>query len=569
MFNSIRQYLKQRYCKTSRYDVLFNRSLLGICIIDNNCNIKEINNTLCQLLQIDPIQSIGTSLRQYVKHSPDWCQLKRRMINNKSEVVDQIQLVDTNGNTLTAIVGLSPINHQFIVTIVDITKQIEDEETIYHLAYYDTLTGLPNRFHFNERAQDIVETAAANNTQFAVFIIDVDNFKRINDTLGHHVGDQLLQQFAVRLGNAVSQSCSSKYCGHNFAARLGGDEFVVLVENVLDITHAQHVAETIYDQFDAPLLLDHQNYFVKLSLGIGMYPHDGNDISSLLKSADLALYAAKNRGKNQYFFHEASMSSRLEQIVYYEKAIKYFITSQDFDLAIQPIMCCSTHKIVGGEILFRGNSTKFKDINLQKLITIAEDSGDIVALGKQILYNSCKRGISCIEADPTIVLSVNCSIRELEDFDFVNDFKRTLEITQFPAKNIAIEATESVFMSKFKQNVNKLKQIKKLGVGISIDDFGKGYSSMSYLRYLPANKLKIDREFITDIETDTKSQEIIKGITLMGQTLDMKICVEGVENRQQLDLLKQSGVDQIQGYFLGPPTTFDNFKQLLEKQKCQ
>ena len=572
MLNKWFNLFKQCICKTTRYDVLFNHSVLGICVVDKNYNIIDINDNMCRMLQYQPEDLIDTNLKLYTTCPHLWDEIKPTLFSNvvyNNNTTQQIEFQTCDGTDIPTIVGISRINYnQFIITVVDITKQKEDEETIYHLAYYDTLTGLPNRLHFNERVENIIQHAQDTSTQFAVFLVDLDNFKRINDTMGHHTGDQVLKEIAIRLNDVVTHHCSiSSEIGDCFAARLGGDEFVLIVENIVDIDKAQMIAETIYDQFDQPISIEQHKYFAKLSLGIGIYPHDGDTISLLLKSADLALYTAKHRGKNQYFFHEASMSSRLEQLIYYEQAINYFIKSQDFQLAIQPIMCCDTHQIIGGEILFRGNQQKYQNIKLQKLISIAESNNDIVALGKQILYNGCKIGYSCVQIDPSIVLSINVSIRELEDFSFINDIKRTLELTNFPPQNLAIEVTESLFMSNFKNNVNKLNQLKQMGIHISIDDFGKGYSSMSYLRYLPDDKLKIDREFIRDLDNDAKSQEIIKGITLMGKALNMTVCVEGVETRQQYDIIRQLDVDQIQGYFMGPPVASDNFFQLLERQK--
>lgn len=453
-----------------------------------------------------------------------------------------------------------------LVALRDITSRKEDEQTIYQLAYYDTLTGLPNRLHFNEHSKKVIERARKEKWRFAFFLVDLDDFKRVNDTFGHYYGDSLLKEIAIRLQDVINDGYTDKEQCRGFASRLGGDEFVLIVEQLNDAREAESFAENIFSQFDEPIIIEDQEVFVKLSLGIGLYPHDGSSVSSLLKSADLALYAAKEKGKNQYHFHEASMNTHMVEYFQYESALRYFIDTQDFTVHYQPVINVSDGSICGAEALFRGNTLKYSDMHLDRMITIAEESGMIIPLGKIILLHACTDCVEWIKQKKDVVLSVNASIRELNEPDFTDHVAWVLKETGLPPQNLAIEVTESLFMINYNENVRKLKKLKEMGVRVSIDDFGKGYSSMSYLRQLPADKLKVDKEFVDHIVDDKKSEEIVKGITLMAQTLGMVVCVEGVETDEQFKILREIKVDQVQGYLTGRPIPAEQFIAMMEQE---
>lgn len=451
-----------------------------------------------------------------------------------------------------------------VATINDITKRKQHEQLINQLAYFDSLTGIPNRLNFNNHVKDLVISADSASDKFAVFLIDLDDFKKVNDTLGHHAGDEVLKEFVKRINVIMKQRCDDKHACGCFAARLGGDEFVMVTNVIHDEHHVHELAQQIFNEFKKPFEYDEQDIDINLSVGIGIYPEDGDTMSVLLKSADLALYAAKDKGKNTYMLHDDSMNTRIEKRLQYEKAIDYFIETKDFYVHYQPIVDSSTQKILGCEALFRCNKKKFPHIFLGELIEVAEENLSIDPLGMLIFNRALQQMKPIIDVNPEFVLSINVSVIQLEKDDFVGDILYMVESIGVNPKNIAIEVTESLFMNNSVENIHKLKILKSVGFHLSIDDFGKGYSSMSYLRRLPIDKIKIDKEFIDFIAEDQKALEIVKGIVSMSDTLKITTLAEGVETEAQLKLLTSIGTTQIQGYYTGKPMEISSFNELMK-----
>lgn len=546
----------------------------AILICDNHGRIIKANDQSADLLGYTNKEIIGMPVEElmparfrehHVKlRDSFFAEPKARPMGQGRELV----VLTKDGNEIPVEIALGHTTNgdtRVLIVLRDITLRREDEQTIYQLAYYDTLTGLPNRLHFNEHVKKVIERAREQKWRFAFFLVDLDDFKRINDTLGHYAGDELLKEIAVRLQHVIELRCEDENECQCFAARLGGDEFVLIIERLRDARQAEDVAELIFSQFDTPVIVEDQEIYVKLSVGIGLYPHDGSSPSSLLKSADLALYTAKEKGKNQFHFHEASMNAQVVEYFQYESALRYFIDTNDFEVHYQPIVSVKDGSICGAEALFRGNRLKYSNLRLDRTITIAEDSGMIVSLGRNILRRACEDCVECIRGGYNAVISVNISIRELNEPDFIENLSRTLEETGLPPSNLAIEVTESLFMVNYNENIRKLKKLKEMGIFLSIDDFGKGYSSMSYLRRLPADKLKIDKEFIDHIAVDVKSEEIVRGITMMAQTLGMVVCAEGVETDEQFKVLREVGVDQVQGYLTGRPVPANELINMMKE----
>lgn len=452
-----------------------------------------------------------------------------------------------------------------IVLLHDITERKQQEAKINHLAYHDALTDLPNRIKFYEHAKHSIERARKNDWNTAFFILDIDDFKRINDTQGYHIGDEILKKVAAFLKGAVIDHCNNEIECCCFTARLGGDEFALLLERIVDVDDLHKIAKQLFQGFEKPLYVGGTNVKVNISVGISMMPQHGMTTSTLLKAADLALLAAQRAGKNQFFIHDKSMTTKVEEFVRYENAIKDFIETDNFEVHFQPIVDTKSDLPVGAETLFRGNKDKYGHLDLAFLIDVAEDTNLIVDLGKLIFHRACEECLRCEMLGPDRVVSVNASIRQLEDPGFVDMCIHTMEVVGIEPKNMGIEVTETMLMKQQSNIVAKLEVLRDYGVQVFIDDFGKGYSSMNHLRYLPADKLKADIDFIRDIEGDAKTIAIMKSIVELAHALDLLVCAEGVETEEQLKTLKKLGVDQVQGYYVGMPMTVDEFHKKYEE----
>lgn len=481
------------------------------------------------------------------------------------------QFVTSDGDVRDCLVTSSRVkSREYVIThVFDITERKEAEETIYHLAYYDIMTGLPNRTHFAEHAEHVFERARRDEQRATLLLVDLDNFKNLNDSNGHEFGDKILSAASEKFAELTSEYCRAankdEQCSC-FCARLGGDEFVFLCQNISDAAEAEKLAQRLHEKFAKPFIIDQQYAHITLSIGIALFPYDGSTVSSLLKAADLALYKAKDIGRGNYCFHESSQSTRIEQYLEQERALRYFIDTNDFQVHYQPLIRISDGAVLGAEALFRADENRYKNLDISRIMEIAEDTNLIVQLGKQILCKACEQcKIIRQQLLPNFKIAVNVSTRQLQDQQFIDMVQYTLATYQLPPQALEIEVTETSFFSNFDVGLEKIKRLRELGVGISIDDFGRGYSSMTYIRHIPATTMKIDKEFLDDIATDQKSKEIVKGLNKMAKTLGMLSCAEGVETEQQLNVLSQLGVDVAQGYLLGKPSTPEQLHQLLEK----
>jgi len=448
---------------------------------------------------------------------------------------------------------------QAIVLLYDITERKKAERKIRHLAYHDVLTDLPNRVKFYEHAKHSIERARKNDWNIAFFIVDIDDFKRINDTLGFHVGDEILKKAAHLLRNVISDHCNNEMDCCCFSARLGGDEFALLLERIKDVDDLHKIAKELFHLFEQPMYIINTNVKISISVGISMMPQHGLTTSTLLKAADLALVTAQRAGKNQFFIHDKSMATKVDEFIRYNDAIKGFIEKENFEVHFQPVVNAKTMLPLGAETLFRGNEKEHGKLDLEFLIDVAEDTGLIVDLGAKIFKRACVECLRCEMLGPERIVSVNASIRQLEDPGFVDMCIHTMEELGVQPHNMAIEVTETMMMLKQTNIVAKLEVLKDYGVKIFIDDFGKGYSSYSQIRHLPADKLKLDMSFVKDVASDSKTAAIVKGIIDMAHALDLRVCAEGVESEDQLITLKSLDVDQVQGYYIGEPMSIDDF----------
>lgn len=453
-------------------------------------------------------------------------------------------------------------NHRcFVASILDITERVERDNIIYNLAYFDQMTGLPNREHFVKQATVLLDRAKRRDWKTAFFTINVDDLKRINDTFGNKFGDEVLKRVAHYIDSYVKTRCllEDDDC-KCFCSRLGGDEFAVIVENVHSIDEADELTFDLFDMFNEPIDIDGREVSVTVSAGISMYPSDGDSVDRLMTASNLALRMAKSYGKNQHFFHNKSIRTKFEELMRYENLIRRMIDEETLDVHFQPIYSLTEDKVIGAEALLRTDDDVYGPLDLGEVITVAEETGLIVELGELVFRRACEECKRCDELGPKRIVSVNVSLRQVQDPEFVDMFDYIMQNVGVHPHNIALEVTESVMMESGVAVAEKLRKLQDKGVHVFIDDFGKGYSSMNHLRKLPANKLKIDKEFIDDLEFDSVSVEIVKGINNLAHSLDLLTCAEGVETETQKKILTQLGVDQIQGYLIGKPVAAGTFK---------
>ncbi len=436
-------------------------------------------------------------------------------------------------------------------------KRQHEEAQLHKAAYHDALTGLPNRAMFSEQFERTLNRAQRNGTGMALMFIDLDRFKDINDAQGHETGDRILECVAAAMTHNTRKS--------DLIARFGGDEFMLLIDDIQDVYEISLIADKMLAAIAEPVILDQRKYALTASIGISLFPSDGTNQKMLLQRADTAMYEAKARGRNGYCFYAPALTELVDERLELEVALRNGIQQHEFKLHYQPIYASSSGKIDTVEVLARWDSPTLGAIEPSKFIPIAEESGIIKALGLQILEIACKQCMDWWNAGlPQFRLAVNVSAGQL-DGCFYGHLKRILAETGFPSERLEIEVTESMIMSSQEFAIVELYNIRKLNIGVSMDDFGTGHSSLAQLKRLPITKLKIDRSFVSDIPEDPNDMIIARTIIAMGQSLGLQVVAEGVTTPEQQSFLIEEGCDLLQGFLLNKPMTANNFQHLLEQ----
>lgn len=438
----------------------------------------------------------------------------------------------------------------------DISEQKRADARIQHLATHDGLTGLPNRVMYNQMLSVAVQSALRYGGSFAVLFIDLDRFKFINDTLGHEAGDQLLKEISTRFRQTLRAS--------DIVARLGGDEFVVLVPQVHEKKEIAVIARKIVDAAIAPFLLQGQECRVTASVGIAIFPDDAQDELTLTKSADIAMYAAKEAGKNNYQFFSAQVRSYALERMALETNLRQALERNEFTVYYQAKRDLASGAISGVEALLRWQNPELGTISPAQFIPIAEETGMIVPIGKWVLRTACRQNMAWLrEGLPPVCMAVNLSVRQFTDDHLLLDIAAILEETGMDPRLLELEITEGLVMRDPAKAVTLLAAIKKMGVRLAIDDFGTGYSSLAQLKNFPIDTLKVDRSFIREVATNASDKAITEAIIAMGKTLCMTVIAEGVETEEQEDFLRQNSCDQMQGYYFSKAVLPEEFATLL------
>ena len=444
-----------------------------------------------------------------------------------------------------------------VANVQDITERTKWEKRLVYQANYDQLTGLFNRHYMQSYMHSVFNRAQRYRKKVALIFMDLDNFKHINDTLGHKAGDEVIKQTAERI--------SSQLRGSDAAARTGGDEFTVLLENLEENSHAEIVASKIVNVFQKPFTINGQQVHTTISAGISIYPDDGDSHDQLMQCADIAMYQAKENGRNNYCFYSLEMRQSSEKQMIISHHLRYALEKNELTILFQPKIDVSEGRIVGAEALLRWHNDELGHISPNVFIPLAENMGLINDIGTWVIDNACREAVLWQEiSKEKLQISINVSPQQFRTGTLLKAVKNALAMSGLPRDRLELEITESLLVQDSDKPLSILTDLNKNGISLALDDFGTGYSSLSYLSRFPLQVLKIDRIFIRDLEENKNSRALVDAIIAMAQSMNLEIVAEGVENKEQLDFLKKRGVKIIQGFFFSPPIPAEKFRSLLQ-----
>ncbi|MDD5322015.1 MAG: EAL domain-containing protein [Methylococcales bacterium] len=472
-------------------------------------------------------------------------------------VGQQIEIVKNQKNELVALTG----------TIQDITERKDHENQVRHLAYYDGITGLPNRTCFLEILSTALELAKRNERRFAVLFLDLDGFKGINDSYGHHVGDLLLKEISRRLTEGLRRSdITSRYLTHQYysadVARLGGDEFTILLNELTQPEDAAIAARNIHQWISEPILLENQKIYSGASIGIALFPQDGEDSETLLKNADVAMYHAKKKGKGNYQFFHDSMNIKAKKRMEMENYMHQAVTNNELRLYYQPVVNAVSSQLIGAEALMRWESPQLGFLYPDDFIPLAEENGMILTFGEWAIHEACRQLKDWQQRDMGhLSIAVNLSSLQFNQISFVPMVKAILNQYQVDPAFLVFELTETVIMADSEKILGTLLELKEMGIKLSIDDFGTGYSSLSYLKRFPLDSIKIDQSFIKELTSNAEDAAIVTAILALARALNLNTIAEGVETAQQKRFLENTTCGAIQGNLFAKPMPMAEFRK--------
>jgi diguanylate cyclase (GGDEF)-like protein/PAS domain S-box-containing protein len=442
----------------------------------------------------------------------------------------------------------------------DITKRKQAEERLHYLANFDPLTGLPNRTLFSDRLSQALQRALRHKRSVAVLFLDLDRFKNINDTLGHAFGDLVLKNVSERLAACIREG--------DTVARLGGDEFVLILDNLAQEEDTRLIAQKVLSTLSSPFSVEGHEFFITTSIGIALYPNDGNTYESLIKNADTAMYRAKEKGKNNYQHYSPALNAKISERLAMETHLRRALERNEFELHYQPLVAPAWGRVIGVEALLRWKRPGVGMIPPSDFIPLAEETGLILPIGEWVLQTACAQNRAWQSAGlPPIRVAVNLSGGQFQQQHLVEDIAAILHETGLSPEYLELELTESIIMKSTEATVTTLRRMAELGIRISVDDFGTGYSSLSYLKRFPVSTLKIDRTFVGDLTTDPDDKAIVKAIITLAHSLKLGVVAEGVETREQLQFLQSLQCDYVQGELFSKPVPADKVAPLFAQQR--
>ena len=544
--------------------VVFESTAEGVMITDPDKVIIAVNKAFTEITGFEPEEAIGQTPSILGSERQDdaffsamwkdivrngrwqgeiWNRRKSGEIHPEWMTISVVR--DTNGRVMN-----------YVGVFSDISAIKQSQEQLNHLAHHDPLTDLPNRLLFSARLSHAIEHARRNQTHVAVLYLDVDRFKNVNDTLGHPVGDQLLQMVAWRMREHLRE-CDT-------LARLGGDEFVVTLDRVEDAGEAAAVAQKLLDVFKEPFVVADNELHLGASIGIAMFPQDGNDMATLLKNADAAMYLSKEEGRNTFRFYTTELSASAEERFHLEVGLRHALERREFCVFYQPLVDMTSGRIVGAEALLRWQHPEYGLVSPDRFIPLAEDTGLIVPIGEWVLRETCQQFVSWRKQGLGLKrVSVNISGVQVQRGDLVTTVQKILHETGIESGCLELEITESQLMKEPERATATLDGLQALGVELAIDDFGTGYSSLGYLKRFPLDNLKVDKSFVHDIATDANDAAIVRAVIALAENLQLRVTAEGVETEAQKDFLLAHGCKLAQGWLFGRPVPAKEFAQQL------
>jgi diguanylate cyclase (GGDEF)-like protein/PAS domain S-box-containing protein len=465
-----------------------------------------------------------------------------------------------DGSQIPVLFGAALHEEEIACFVVDLSQNKQTQEKLSHLAYHDALTDLPNQVLFKDRLKQAIALSRRNDQMQAVLLLNVDRFKTINDSLGYTAGDRLLQSVAQRLTSCVRES--------DTVARFGGDEFAILLTQIPRPQDAANAARAIKQALDQAFLFEDQEIFVSSSIGISIYPNDGRDTAGLLKTAGVALDRAKMQGGNNYQFYTAGGTTRALKQLVLESNLRSGLDKSEFIVHYQPQVDIRGFQLVGMEALVRWKHPSLGLLYPGEFVSLAEDSGLIIALGDWILRAACAQNKAWQDKGlMAMPVSVNFSARQFQQPTFITDVAQILKDTNLDPRWLELELTESSIMKDPEEAIEKLHELKLMGIKVAIDDFGTGYSSLNYLKRFPIDTLKIDKTFVSDVCKDPHDTAIVRAIINLGHALDLTVIAEGVETKEQLQYLSALECDVVQGFLFSKALSLTAFEELLVEQR--
>lgn len=548
-------------------DIVFENTTEGIIITNEKTEIISINNAFTKITgyEFEEVKNKNPKILQSGKHNKDFyknlwenllkndsykCEIWNRKKNGEiyPEWLNISVVKDTEGNILN-----------YVALFSDISKIKDSSAKIEFLAHHDPLTNLPNRLLLKARLNKSIEKANELQQRLAIFFIDIDNFKIINDTYGHSIGDNIINLVANRLSKNIRKN--------DTISRIGGDEFIIVIEDILEISDIESIAKKILFDFKEPIKMEEYLFDVTISIGISIFPNNGLDVEDLIKHADTAMYSAKNAGKNQFHFYKNEMTSEIYEKVIMKQELNDAIQNNEFEVYYQPQIDLKTNKIIGAEALVRWNHKSLGVVYPNDFISYAEETKQIIPIGEFVLKEACAfmKKLNDSKILEEGIISVNISSIQIKHGDLLKKIIEELKISKLNPANLDIELTETYIMENVQESILILNELKNLGVKLSIDDFGTGYSSLSYLKLFPIDKLKIDKSFSASLPNDKKDVAITRSIIALSKGLEVKVIAEGVETFEQKEFLKKEKCDEIQGWFYSKALKDKDFIELVKR----
>jgi diguanylate cyclase (GGDEF)-like protein/PAS domain S-box-containing protein len=552
----------------------------ALVVLSRDGRISLANRAMCRLVGYPDSDLRGMLFERLLARqsgSGDSIDLTGRL--QRDGVLDHVELhyIHRSGQPIAVLVSgalmrdASGTVQAMICIAQDNRERKQHEEQVRQLAYFDTVTGLPNRVQFQHALDQALQDARRHGNKLAVLFLDLDRFKRINDTLGHAKGDHLLEIFAERLAQCVRRSDtvarSDRPGERSTVARLGGDEFTILLRRVDSSNDAARVAGRILEALSAPFDLGGHEVVVDASIGIALYPDDGRNADGLLMHADLAMYHAKSRGRANFQFYHQDLNAKAMERLWLESELRRALLLDQLTLEFQPQLELISNRVVGVEALLRWHHPERGRIPPDKFIPLAEESGLIAPIGAWVLKAACAQAKAWLDQElGEIRVAVNISSEQLRQAQFVDQVEQALADSGLPPHFLELEITESTAMAEPEIMVLRLTELKRMGIDLAIDDFGTGYSSLAYLQRFPLDRLKIDRSFVRHVVSSTNDAGIVTAIIAMAHQLSFEVIAEGVETEDQLAFLRTHHCDQVQGYLASPPLTADRFTAWLRSR---